>query len=72
MIFEEERIRRDIRAGVVDKARTSLSEHGGQIHPFGGHQRPRPHRDDDGIRLDNAAIDLHTLTAIHPHAGRCR
>ena len=58
VIFEEERIRRNIRAGVVDEARTSLPEHGGQNHPFGGHQRPRPHRDDDGIRLDDAAIDL--------------
>ena len=73
MIFEEERIRRDIHAGVVDKARTSSSEHGGQNHPFGGHQRPRPHRDNDGIRLDDAAVDLNT-----PHgrsirtSGQCR
>ena len=67
MIFEEERIRRDIRAGVVDKARASPPEHGGQSHPFGGHQRPRPHRDDDGIRLDDAAIDLNTpRRSIHP------
>ena len=60
MIFEEQRIRRDIYAGVVNQARTSLSEDGGQMHPFGGHQRPRPHRDNDGIRLHDAAIDLDT------------
>ncbi len=60
MIFEEQRIGRDIRAGVVDEARTSPPEHRGQRHPSGCQQRPRPHRDDDGIRLDDAAIDLDT------------
>jgi hypothetical protein len=60
MIVEEQRIRRDIRTGVVDEARTSPPEHGGQNHPAGGQQRPGPHRDDDGIRLDDAAIDLDT------------
>ena len=58
LIFEEKGIGRDIRAGVVDEARASLPKDGGQIHPRGGHQRPRPHRDHDSIRLDDAAIDL--------------
>src|SRR6185312_14871595 len=53
-----QRIRWDVAAGIVDYARTSLSEHGGQRHPFRGQERPWSHRDDDGVRLDDAAIDL--------------
>jgi hypothetical protein len=61
MIIEKQRIRRHIGAGVVYEARTSLSEHRRQRHPFGGDYRPWPHRDDDGIRLDDAAVYLDTF-----------
>ena len=60
VIIEEEGMRRDISAGVVDEARTSLPKHCGQSQPSSCDQRPRPHGDDDRIRLDDAAIDLDT------------
>ena len=67
LIFEEERIRRNIHAGVVDEAGASSPVHGGQSHPLGGHHRPRPHRHDDGICLNDTAIDLNT-----PHGRSIR
>src|SRR4029079_4648198 len=63
LIFEEERIRRDIHASVVDKTGTSSSVDRWQRHPLGGHHRPRPHRQHDGIRLYYAAVDFYTSHA---------
>jgi hypothetical protein len=66
LIFEEQRIRRHVRAGVVDEARTSLPEHGGQSHPSAESSDQGPSRH-DGIRRDDAAIDLDTLARPSAH-----
>ncbi len=38
--------------------RSTAPEHSGQVQPRSGHQRPRPHRDHDSIRLQKGATDL--------------
>src|SRR5262245_19716784 len=57
-IFEEERVGRNVRAGVVDQARALQPEHGWKRHPLGRQYRPRPHGDHDRARLDDAGVDL--------------
>ena len=56
--LQEQRIGRHIRVGVVHEARAALAVDGGQTHPLRGEQRPWSHRDHDGVRLDDAAVDL--------------
>ncbi len=58
VIVEEQRVRGNVVAGVVDDARTALSVDRGQAHPFGREHRPRTHRDHHVIGLDHFAVDL--------------
>ena len=70
-VFEEHRFARHCRAGVEHQAVTLQPEYCRQRQPRGGEDRPRPHRNDNRIALDDGAINLDTCCAAIalPDAG---
>ena len=70
-VFEEHRFARHCRAGVEHQAVTLQPEYRRQRQPRGGEDRPRPHRNDNRIALDDGAINLDTCCAasVLPDAG---
>jgi len=62
VIFEEQGIRRDIFAGVINQARAPLPKDRGQRQPRGGCEQPRSHCDHHGVRIQTGTIDLNAAT----------
>src|SRR5258708_1680053 len=52
-------MRGNLATGVVDQTGTLLAEYGRQPDPLPGENRPRTHRDDQGIGIEGFTIDLY-------------